>query len=476
MATTYDNNGNYIDNGALGSGGSTLYSFLPYQPPSSNANTDTTTPPPPVVNGNQANNTMNNIQNHIGSAPTQEDNSSATYDPLVQFKSQLEGLDETLQSSYATYLKQINDIQTGSFPLSPNEKMLLTALQGSFATQARAQSEANKNYEAGLKVQGIRSGVSAFSPHVAAQGLNQAVQEGLQKINDINVQANLKIAETRQGFADNRFKAAKEAYDQYTQLMDDRRAEIEKLYTATSQHDTDLRNYNLEVQKFNEQKNVDAWQIEKIKNDIANSGASALLSESDIKDDGLGGKYVDLSGLTGKDLAKAKSMLPSGVKVLDDKKSQEAYEGSITALSRLEQLEKQFKPLGQTTTGEILNLVHRPLQELFNTSKNVDINAYNNTSRLDLFSLIRNLSGMSPRLNTIEYNQALSAIPTAGFGGTRSKEAEKGFDAVRQKLLDGMNALLGTNTTLEEYKAHLSDPIGLGVGSSAETNPAGLDL
>ncbi len=274
MSTNYYNDQASVTDGALST--EPVPAEYTSQLPSS-TNTGSSTSTVPVVTSTPARDRIDNINTTLSSTtPTPSASSTQTQQPsaLDEYTKEMGDVSSAISTAYTNFTNLTKQIQNGTIPLSPNEKLLLASLQGSFDRQVALQDQANKAYQGGVRVQGIRSGLTEFSPQLAAQELNTAVTQGLQKVQDIETQANLKMAETRQNIADNKYKAAKDSYDEFLSLAKDKQATISDIYEKTAAHEKDLRDYNLEVQKFNLLREKTGLEMEKLRKEIAAESGS----------------------------------------------------------------------------------------------------------------------------------------------------------------------------------------------------------
>lgn len=206
---------------------------------------------------------------------------------LDQYSTDMKATDTSLQSAYDDYKKTISDINTGSVPLSSNEQALLTSLQQSFDRQKITQEKANKSYEGVLAMSGARDGLARYSPVQYEQGIARAVSEGAQKIQDIDQEAVLKINETKQALFDKKYKVAKEAYDEYTSLLKTKRDTIKDTYEKVYQNEKDLRDYGIQLERLNMDKQKLPYELAKLQMDILKGKMDArgatTFSDSQLK-------------------------------------------------------------------------------------------------------------------------------------------------------------------------------------------------
>jgi len=222
---------------------------------------------------------------------------NADNSPLGKYKSDIGGINDSLDSAYASYKKTLDQINKGTIPLSSDEKALLSALQGSFDRQRAAQEIANRNYEGVVTKDQIMSGTQRYSPVFYQQQIGKAVSEGLNKITDIDNAAILKINEVKQSLFDKKYKAAKEGYDEYVSLLKDKKANISDMYEKVYQSEKDLKEYNIQIERLNMDKQKLPYEIAKLKADVfsaqmaAKQAASALSPSQQTKVTSLAGKF-----------------------------------------------------------------------------------------------------------------------------------------------------------------------------------------
>ncbi len=97
------------------------------------------------------------------------------------------------------------------------------------------QKDTNKNYEGAMTNLGIVSGRQRYAPEINTGNIKKAVQDGQEKVNNIEQQASAAISELKQAFSDRNYKAASDLYDKYNDLLSDKQKAITESAAAASQ-------------------------------------------------------------------------------------------------------------------------------------------------------------------------------------------------------------------------------------------------
>lgn len=177
--------------------------------------------------------------------------------PQQQSPTTLQGYTQGLQQmqsqgmqAYNDYKNLVDRINTGKIPLTPQQKVLLKGIEESFNSAAQQQETANKSLNQAVTQSGATSGLQRYNPAEAAAQVNLSVSQGIQKVNDIHTEMNMKIAEMKQQFQDNNLKAARDAYNDYLDLQKQQYSYMKDIYDTTYQYNKDLRDFNLRQQEF----------------------------------------------------------------------------------------------------------------------------------------------------------------------------------------------------------------------------------
>ncbi len=364
---------------------------------------------------------------------------------------------------------QITGIQNGSIPLTAGEQAQVDGLKAQFQAIIRQTQLANTNYQQGLQILGAQSGRERYTPEIHLGMITAAIQQGEQKIADLNSQMSAAVAQMEQGFKTNdinaikasndTFQAAATARTQYLQKMseDAQKALVDQqnIDLATKKQALDelvasntksYQDKSLAIEKANldeKSKNDYQTQLREWANTKINAFQSGLTIDSSGNVTSLGtntnGQPVKPSDLPGvitsptsgvsyfdptqfsdsKQKAAAERVArAAGITVLSNSSDREAVTNLDTALARLSTLQTQFKDLapsdfpGAKLGSKIGNLFGdvANISGLYTTDYQAKLDAYN-TNRDQLFQQISAFAGSHPRVNTQELIAAANAMP-----------------------------------------------------------------
>lgn len=163
------------------------------------------------------------------------------------------------QAAYDTYQSTISKIYSGD--LTPSEQAQIDAIQKKYDQVKELQAISNKSTEGTATEFGNRLGLNVGSPLQAKGYVDVAINQGLMKIAAIQDLAETKKSEMRDAFMKNKLGLANDSYNAYAKLSERKMQAIKDTQEIASKYESDLRSYNLQVQK---QKNDDEQlQIQK---------------------------------------------------------------------------------------------------------------------------------------------------------------------------------------------------------------------
>lgn len=169
-----------------------------------------------VVTSGGAKKIVSNIQNTVNNANNAPVGSLADFD-----------------RNRSEYESSLSDIESGN--LSPSERKMLRTARSIMGEEIAAQKLANKNFEAGTTQMGIRSGRQRYAPEIQSGYQKAAVDQGIAKVHDLNIQMESKIAEMEQDLKEGKLKEAREKYNEYNDYIKERRALVKSIATGASQ-------------------------------------------------------------------------------------------------------------------------------------------------------------------------------------------------------------------------------------------------
>ena len=184
-----------------------------------------------VVNSNAASNLGNNLNSSINNYENNIANTDYTKVPQVDLNKQITDLNTAADTESENYAKNIANIQAGN-NLTAYEKSSLASTQAILDQNKALQEKNNDLYQRGLGEANIRSGRAQNSPEAAAGLMHAAVNEGIQKVQNLDIKANAQMAKVKQGMIDGDIKVAKDAHDEYVKLIKDKQDAVFKLNDA----------------------------------------------------------------------------------------------------------------------------------------------------------------------------------------------------------------------------------------------------
>ncbi len=160
----------------------------------------------------------------------------------------------------------ITNLQNGTIPLTPGEQAQVDGLKSQWQTLLDQQTQANKNYVTGTQILAARSGVMQYAPGRYLGDVQKAISDGVNKVSDLMVKEASAVATLTQALKDKDIGAVKDAFTAYTTASKTRQDALnstikdtqDAIKTAADAADKQ-RNYELDVQKFQETQDNDAF-------------------------------------------------------------------------------------------------------------------------------------------------------------------------------------------------------------------------
>ena len=172
--------------------------------------------PNPLNNTNPTGTTPVNGNGTPVTAPTQATTNSQTANtipPETTGSPEADALNLQAFQQGQQAASDILAIQQGTIPLSQGEQAQVTALQNQYQQLIGQTQTANTSYQNALKILG--AGNERYDPMTQLGIINGAVQQGSQKISQLDSQMSSAIATLEQGFKTNDIAAIKEANDTF---------------------------------------------------------------------------------------------------------------------------------------------------------------------------------------------------------------------------------------------------------------------
>jgi len=161
------------------------------------------------------------------------------------------------ESKRAELNTKIDQIINGTYPLSSDQQAQIDSIKKTYADLIAAQGKANTSYVGGVQVSSARSGGMEYSPTVAMGEVKNAIDQGEAKIASLNNELLGTVAKMNSAFRSDNMKMLNDAYKNYSDQIDKRQAEIDKIREASAKALNDARNYQLDVEKFQEKSYYD---------------------------------------------------------------------------------------------------------------------------------------------------------------------------------------------------------------------------
>lgn len=130
-------------------------------------------------------------------------------------------------------INSFNSLMQGTFPLSTTQQSLISSLQTQLTQNVQAQQVANSSYVGQVTEAAYRSG-GAFTPGAMAAQINNAVQTGVQKIQDLDNSAAVTMGQLEQGFQQQDYQLINDSYETLSKQLDDKSTALTDTYNAVT--------------------------------------------------------------------------------------------------------------------------------------------------------------------------------------------------------------------------------------------------
>ena len=125
--------------------------------------------------------------------------------------------------------KSIQKIENGTFPLSEDEKSMIDAINKTVESSRQKQIDLNNQYGRSLETSMARGGGEYYDQITREGILHNNFAIGEQKITDIELEGLKAVNELKQAFKEQRYTYAKDKWNEYQELMKDKRDTIQDL-------------------------------------------------------------------------------------------------------------------------------------------------------------------------------------------------------------------------------------------------------
>lgn len=192
------------------------------------------------------------------------DGTYGMYDAAGKYQGVASSQDFQNAQDATSLLSSLHQLANGSYPLTVDQQAQIAGLQATFKGLIDEQKVSNQNLTGGTTV---AMNLYGMGNSIAGLGIIKGtVDSGLQKIADLNTKLVTAVAQMKAGFQKDNYDMIKGAYDEYNQAAKDKQAQLDKITkeasdaaAAVQDRKDKLRQYNLDVSKFQETKDQDSF-------------------------------------------------------------------------------------------------------------------------------------------------------------------------------------------------------------------------
>lgn len=158
-----------------------------------------------------------------------------TQEQLTPLQQQQQELQTQLDNEASVALKKLNKIASGTYPLSPAEKDLLSSTRSIYESTIQAQQAANTGFQGQLTEAMASLGISYSAPTQALGLMHAAISSGNEKVADLESQMAKSLAELTIGFQDSDYQKVSDAWEKTSTYMKDRITAIQDMQDAVTE-------------------------------------------------------------------------------------------------------------------------------------------------------------------------------------------------------------------------------------------------
>lgn len=217
------------------------------------------------------------------------------------------------EEAYKKLTDTTEQFKNGTIPLTPAQQGQIDALKAQADSLRKQQQATNQNFQGGIQTLAQRSGRSQYAPELAMGEIQQAVSDGLSKVQELDAKAAGAIAQMTQAFQQNNYEMVRTQYDDYVKYADQKQEQIDKVAERT-QKVVDKQN---EIALKAEQSRIQATRdsaVADLMNQVGND-PSTLLQYLNFDDKGntIGDFTADEIAKTIKNLTLDEKLAPGSV-------------------------------------------------------------------------------------------------------------------------------------------------------------------
>jgi hypothetical protein len=182
--------------------------------------------------------------------PIPANDNPSTGTPGDIYDSQIQSVEEQQDTALQQRNSQVQQIMNGTFPLTASQQASINATQAQFNQIAQLQLIANKSYQGAVALAGNREGLNIQNPQEYFAQSNQAITDGLNKINSLDATAAVTLSTLTQSFMDKDYTLINDNYTALQKTLEDKQTAITALQTRTDDMYKYTQDYNQKAQEF----------------------------------------------------------------------------------------------------------------------------------------------------------------------------------------------------------------------------------
>lgn len=191
---------------------------------------------------------INGLLNDLGEGDkTIDENTTTALTPLQQ---QQDAIQAEFDKDTVSTLKQLKQISTGTYPLSPTEKNLLSSTTDQYMATIEAQKTANAGYVGQMTELMASLGINTSAPTQAIGMVQAAVTSGNSKIAILNGQMATSLADLTQGFQKQDYDMVSDAWEKTSKYFEDRLATLKDLQKSVTDAATQQKKDTMDYTKL----------------------------------------------------------------------------------------------------------------------------------------------------------------------------------------------------------------------------------
>lgn len=198
------------------------------------------TPPPPAPPAPQTPATKpttpeQQLSDLLGSFNTETgDITSKENADLTPIQQQQQEVQTTLDTAASRALTQLNQIASGTYPLSPAEQSLLSSTTAIYQSTLQAQQQANTAYTGQMTEAMASLGISTSAPTEAMGMIHAAIDSGNSKMATLDAQMAKSVADMTLAFQKQDYQMVSDAWDSTSKYLEDRISTLQTMQKSVT--------------------------------------------------------------------------------------------------------------------------------------------------------------------------------------------------------------------------------------------------